>query len=184
MQGLHARRRPPAAIFAAGISHPTITVMQHATRWLTMSRSHLQGFGCQPRVQRFGGGPPHHSPAPQIQHHRHIQPAFRRPDIGQIRDPRLVWAPWAQTPGPAGSERWARRDRFAWCVAQTVGRIYLGNLRLASAGRCVCSHAGRPGRPVPAGCAERHTAPGAAHARCGFSAATPRRCVPAGWPRL
>lgn len=58
--------------------------------WRCMPHGHLRGLGRQPRVQRFGGGPAHHLPAPQVQQHGDIQPAFARPLIGQIRDPSLV----------------------------------------------------------------------------------------------
>ena len=90
----HARGQPGGgefgAILAAGVLHPAIAVVQHP-RWRSaVLHGHLQRPRGQPGVQGFAGRPADDAAAPQIQHHRHIQPAFGRPHIGQIRDPGLV----------------------------------------------------------------------------------------------
>ena len=82
--------RELGAILATGILHAAIAVMQQPVGGAAMLQGHLQGPRGEAGVQGFAGGPAHDAAAPQIQQDRHIQPAFRRPHIGQIGDPRLV----------------------------------------------------------------------------------------------
>ena len=74
----------------AGVLAAAIGVMQQRIGLAAPPDRHHQGIGDELRRHRGAHRPADHAPREQIDDGRHIEPAFRRPDIGEVGDPFAV----------------------------------------------------------------------------------------------
>jgi len=66
-------------------------MMEQARRWSSYDQCISQGGQSQFLVQPVASCPADDPPSVEVEHHRQIQPALLRPDVGEISPPLLVW---------------------------------------------------------------------------------------------
>jgi hypothetical protein len=69
----------------------TVSVMDTAFWWRSECNGHVQSSDRQVTLHPVTDRPANHAPRMQIEDHDKIQPAFARPDIGDVTCPFLVW---------------------------------------------------------------------------------------------
>ena len=74
----------------AGVLAAAIGVMQQGVGLAASPDRHHQRIGHELRGHLGLHRPAHHTPREQIDDGRDIEPAFRRPDIGEVSDPFAV----------------------------------------------------------------------------------------------
>ena len=67
-----------------------IGVMHQLCGLAPSPQRHHQGINDQLRRHARTHGPAYRTTRVQIQHHRHIQPALSRPDVGEVSHPALI----------------------------------------------------------------------------------------------
>ena len=86
----HFHDRQMLTVFMAGSLAAPIRVVEQTRFWFPTPKGHLQRTDAQCSLHVVGDSPAHHLPRKQINDNRQIQPAFERPDVGDIRCPGLV----------------------------------------------------------------------------------------------
>lgn len=69
----------------------TVSVMDTAFWWRSECNGHVQSSDRQVTLHPVTDRPANHAPRMQVEDHGKIQPAFARPDIGDVTCPFLVW---------------------------------------------------------------------------------------------
>lgn len=75
----------------AGVLAALVRVVQQLVRPAAPPQRHQQGVSHQLRRHRGTHRPADDAPRVQVQHCRHEEPAFRRPEVGEVGHPFAVW---------------------------------------------------------------------------------------------
>jgi hypothetical protein len=76
----------------AGVLAAAVGVMQERVGFAPAPDRHHQRVGDELGGHRSAHRPADHAPGEEIDDGRHIEPAFRCPDVGEVSDPFAVWS--------------------------------------------------------------------------------------------